>query len=91
MQNTELTPQSASYRGNRSVSSLDRVLPADWLSSHTFCGDEVEVYCLGDALVLLPGREPQQRFPRGFKQQLNAGWVPVSWWRLDPASQTPLD
>jgi hypothetical protein len=86
VQVTQLTPRSASYRGNRSVRGLERVLPADWLSSHEFRGDEVEVYTLGDALVLLPGREPQQRFSMDFKR-LTVGWARVDWWRFDSPSE----
>ena len=87
MEVTQLTPESASYRGNRSVHSLERLLPSDWLWRHEFCGDEVEVYALDDALVLLPSREAQQGLAIGLRQ-LTAGWVPVDWWRMrrDPTS-----
>ncbi|MCA1841904.1 MAG: AbrB/MazE/SpoVT family DNA-binding domain-containing protein [Actinobacteria bacterium] len=81
MKIAELTPQSGSYRGNRSVCGLERALPADWLWRHDFCGDEVEVYAVGDALVLRPSREAQPKATVNFRQ-LTVGWCPVEWWRI---------
>jgi len=81
MQIAELTPQCASYRGNRSVGGLERVLPADWLWTHEFCADEVEVYMLGEAVVLLPSREAHPNVTLELINRLTAGWTPVDWWR----------
>ncbi len=78
----ELTPQSPSYRGKRSVDGLERVLPSDWLSRHEFRDDEVEVYAFGDAVVLVPSRKAQQKFTADFFNQLTVGWTPVEWWRV---------
>ena len=89
MEWNQFTPQSASYRGNRSVCGLERVLPADWLSEHDFGGDEVEVYALGHAVVLLASRAPRQPFALDFADRLTAGWVRVDWWRVDPAPSLP--
>lgn len=89
MQITELTPQSASYRGNRSVCGLERILPADWLSRHEFMEDEVEVYVLDDALVLLAGRAAPPKLPSDFFKQLTVGWAPVDWWRTKVHSPSP--
>jgi hypothetical protein len=80
----QLTPQSASFRGNRSVCGLERVLPADWLWTHEFCADEVEVYTLGDAVVLLPSREAQPKMTVLPFDQLTVGWGRVDWWRIRP-------
>jgi hypothetical protein len=80
MQIAGLTPQAASYRGNRSVCGLERVLPADWLWTHEFRADEVEVYTLGDAVVLLPSREAQPNVTIELFNRLTAGWAPVDWW-----------
>jgi hypothetical protein len=81
MQIAELTPQSGSYRGNRPVCGLERVVPADWLWTHEFRADEVEVYTLGDAVVPLPSREAQPNVTVELFNRLTAGWAPVDWWR----------
>lgn len=83
---SELRPQSPSYCGNRSIGGLERVLPAVWLSSHEFRGDEVEVYTLGEALVLLPSRQLHRGLGPDFFEQVTVGWAPVEWWRLNPSS-----
>jgi hypothetical protein len=83
VQVADLTPRSPSYYGNRSIRSLEGILPADWLSGHDFSDDEVEVYGLGDAVVLLPNRRPKHELGPDFSSRLTAGWGPVEWWTLD--------
>lgn len=53
---SELTPDHPAYVGNRPVFGADGMLPEEWLAAHDLSDDQVEVYRIADAVVVLPSR-----------------------------------
>lgn len=67
----ESTPEHPSYVGNRPTFTFGGVLPEEWLAAHDLVDDQVEVYVVGDAVVLLPSRT-REEVARFFAETLDA-------------------
>lgn len=67
----ELTPDHPAYVGNRPVFGLDSLLPDGWVNANDLVDDQVEVYQIGTALVLVPSRS-RAEVARFFAEDLDA-------------------
>lgn len=66
-----LTPDHPGYVGNRPTFAFADALPTDWVAAHDLVDDQVEVYIVGDALVLLPSRD-REAVSQFFTETLDA-------------------
>jgi len=66
-----LNPDHPAYIGNRPTFAFGDALPADWVAAHDLADDQVEVYVVGDAVVLLPSRD-REAVGRFFAETLDA-------------------